>query len=350
MIKITRHNYESFFIDYIDGSLSAAEQAELMAFLEQNADLAEELEGIRRVMLEAKPNEYGNKEELKRVDHTQLGIKSRVDYLCIAELENDISPKEEEELSTIISKSKENKLAHSLYQKLKLTPDKTISYSQKQSLKRIGIGSISLQTLVRATSVAASLGLLIGIVTLIRVSPVIDSAQIAQQEEFNHQNQTFQEATPQGLDQMAEQELVKGSTHFDMQEAPFHQTPEYEETTQPTDEQELERVVFNAIAPISTQKLNVENYLANINPNLVDIRTDNKTLDEAIITQEQPPLYAGTSRTIGVFEIAQLGVQRLSDFTGANVNLDGDKDGDGNLKKIHFQTNLFAVSVPIKRK
>ena len=55
-MKINRHNYEKFFIDHIDGALSAADESDLKVFLEQNTDLAEELEKIHSIMLEPKTN------------------------------------------------------------------------------------------------------------------------------------------------------------------------------------------------------------------------------------------------------------------------------------------------------
>ena len=42
-MKITRENYELFFVDYLDNKLSDSNILELMAFLAQNPDLEEEL-------------------------------------------------------------------------------------------------------------------------------------------------------------------------------------------------------------------------------------------------------------------------------------------------------------------
>jgi hypothetical protein len=51
MEKITRHNYESFFLDYLEGELSDELKKELEVFLAQNPDLAEELEEFESVSL-----------------------------------------------------------------------------------------------------------------------------------------------------------------------------------------------------------------------------------------------------------------------------------------------------------
>jgi len=51
MEKITRHNFESFFLDYLEGELSDELKMELEVFLTENPDLAEELEEFESVSL-----------------------------------------------------------------------------------------------------------------------------------------------------------------------------------------------------------------------------------------------------------------------------------------------------------
>ena len=43
-MKITRSNYESWFLDYLEGNLDPLLNAEFQSFLKQNPDLAAELE------------------------------------------------------------------------------------------------------------------------------------------------------------------------------------------------------------------------------------------------------------------------------------------------------------------
>jgi hypothetical protein len=42
-MKIDRNNYEPFFMDYLDGNLTAGEIDELIDFLSKNNDLAKSL-------------------------------------------------------------------------------------------------------------------------------------------------------------------------------------------------------------------------------------------------------------------------------------------------------------------
>ena len=49
---ITRENYEIYFMECMDGNLSAREQAEVEAFLLVHPDLRELLDGMDEVRLE----------------------------------------------------------------------------------------------------------------------------------------------------------------------------------------------------------------------------------------------------------------------------------------------------------
>jgi len=50
-MTINRNNYEAFIIDFIDGNLSPALRDELLVFLNQNPDIADEIDGIDGLIL-----------------------------------------------------------------------------------------------------------------------------------------------------------------------------------------------------------------------------------------------------------------------------------------------------------
>jgi hypothetical protein len=57
MERITRHNYEAFFLDFIEGNLSEAQENGLKQFLKENPDLANELEDFESVSIKPSSDE-----------------------------------------------------------------------------------------------------------------------------------------------------------------------------------------------------------------------------------------------------------------------------------------------------
>ena len=91
-MKINRQNYESYFLDYIEGNLQPVDVAEVILFAEKNPDLAEELNGLEQVRFEPTSEGFVRKVDLKKkeipLDQTQL------DLLLAKEVEGDLSQKE----------------------------------------------------------------------------------------------------------------------------------------------------------------------------------------------------------------------------------------------------------------
>lgn len=127
-MKITKHNYEAYFLDYTEGNLSAEDKRELALFLEQNPGLKNELEEYEAVSLTANNVLFEGKEHLKKSVYT--------DETLVAYLENDLSPKERTELEKDITKHPYLKQEIDLYKKTILVPNETIVYEHKEKLKK----------------------------------------------------------------------------------------------------------------------------------------------------------------------------------------------------------------------
>ncbi len=127
---INEHNYEAYFIDYMEQNLNAEEVAELLLFLEENPGLKAELEEFEMVELTPKETSFELKNSLKQT----INSESADDFM-IASVEGIGTAEDEKELAEYVSSSDEAKKLYSRYQNTKLVAP-AIVFPNKPKLKR----------------------------------------------------------------------------------------------------------------------------------------------------------------------------------------------------------------------
>ena len=129
-MSINKHNYEAFFLDYSEGSLSAEKVAELLLFLEENPLLKEELENFDLLELDSTVDVSFNKEFLKIPIN-----QDNVEEFIIGSIEGVNSQVDEQELIDYVNENKESKRLFKSYKNTILAVPDTI-FPNKSSLKR----------------------------------------------------------------------------------------------------------------------------------------------------------------------------------------------------------------------
>lgn len=94
-MKINQHNYEHYFLMYIDNELSATERAEVSDFIMQHPNYANKLQELQQLKLSPDTLIYENKFSLYKL--------SEQDEQCIAYLENEMTKEEKESFESEIS-------------------------------------------------------------------------------------------------------------------------------------------------------------------------------------------------------------------------------------------------------
>ncbi len=137
-VDINRSNYESFVIDYLDGTLSAIQSSYFVEFLENNPDIAEEIAGLNETVIQPDNISYKSKDQLKKKSLVSTSGINEGNYeeVFIAHLEGDLSPKQELELNTFLSKNTSLISEFEISKNLKLEADTRISYDKKDELKK----------------------------------------------------------------------------------------------------------------------------------------------------------------------------------------------------------------------
>ena len=153
MSKVNIHNYEAFYLDYLEGNLNKADTETLFRFLDKNPQLKNDSEDIAATKLHVNLNIKINKEPLyQNIDESNIE-----DYI-IASIENEIEAGTEDaiELENYLTKSLAAKALATRYQKTILSKP-IISYPDKRNLKK----NVSLAYyLTPIVSVAASIVML----------------------------------------------------------------------------------------------------------------------------------------------------------------------------------------------
>jgi hypothetical protein len=133
-MKITRSNYEGWFIDFLDGNLGPSLMGEFQAFLKENPDLAAELEMVDSPILEAnKEIRFDSKHELKKaIESYEIDFEEQ----AVAYHEGDLSSSERIKFEATLSENTDKDEKARQFGKLKLIADKSIVYPAKKQLKK----------------------------------------------------------------------------------------------------------------------------------------------------------------------------------------------------------------------
>ncbi len=165
-MKITRKNYEAYFLDYREKNLTPDQVTELFVFLEQNPDLREEFESFENIsILPEKKIRFEPKEALKKyalipTDH--IDNKNYDEYL-VRELEGDLTEDESTELKAFMELNPKSKLEFNIYRNAFLKPDMEVRFEGKEKLKKTGFFVIYRREVLYGLSLAASVVILLGI-------------------------------------------------------------------------------------------------------------------------------------------------------------------------------------------
>lgn len=142
-MNITRHNCESFFLDYYEKILSPVEVAEVLFFLEENPDLKEVFEEYEAVFLEYEKVNFPDRESLKKkYNREELDLilsseinKTNCEQFFVASIEGLLSETQNQRLNLFLIQYPELVKEFELFQKCKLSAEH-VSFRDKSLLKK----------------------------------------------------------------------------------------------------------------------------------------------------------------------------------------------------------------------
>jgi hypothetical protein len=133
-MNINQHNYEEFFLLYVDGELSATDKLAVEQFVQANPGLAIELEMLQQVQLADESIVFGDKNSLFRNEATEIGLNNYEEQFLLY-VDNELNAVEKEKVETFVLQHPAVQDSFTLLKKTKLEAEQVL-FPDKQSLYR----------------------------------------------------------------------------------------------------------------------------------------------------------------------------------------------------------------------
>jgi hypothetical protein len=348
-MKITRDNYESFFIDYFEGNMPESTIDQFLDFLNQNPDLKEELHLFEEVNL---PEEHIVFQEKKQLHKNEAEETRRLENIAIAYLEGDWDADENKTIEDYLSANPEFKREYDLIAKTQLKPDLGIKYPDRQKLYRKSSATIVMNWTARTAAVVI---LIWGIHSVIPTQnntlpekAIQKLAEVSPKPALSWKNEgsgkTFQRTVNPAKNKP--EIFSKHEKAKTIQEKIAVKYKEKESTNpEPTDRK---TAMLASLSPIQAQlEYPTENHLAfphSGNPMKINEPKHVMTIDEFLASRAKKVSKEGL---FSVQRIARLGLNLASELSGERI---GYQTKDGKITSVEFESKLMAFSIPLEKK
>jgi len=361
-MKPDRSNYEIWFIEWLDGNLKPDQVEELKAFLTRNPDLQEEFNELSQVCLEPSDVIFTRKKDLFRAAGSYT--EAQFEKLCIASLENDLTPEQEVELKDIVDHEEGKRELFELYQKLKLKP-LPVSYKGKSTVMKITAEQRILRWSFAVVGAAAAIAL------LIVLEPLAPS---------NVKNET----------QPTAQNIIKDTLFIERKSPVINKEPEIPADNTPAISGKINSISETRIAEPNLELAEI--FDNNLSDSTVDLRKSESlsavsmTIPEDILVSTNelsakelvaynpgftPPLTdekenegrgfarffherilkdtTAVTKPVESYDLAKAGITGLNKLLGWEMSLQKNTDENGDIKSFYFSSRLLKFKAPVKK-
>lgn len=181
-MNITRHNYEEFFLLYIDNELNSSDRKAVEEFVAMNPDLKEELMMLEDTVLPSdKEASLGDKSFLYRhASTTELVNDSNYEEYFVLYGDDELTNEEKAATELFVYKNPQHQVAFELIQKVRYKADSSVIFPDKQSLYRSEKDEKVIVFRWWRVAVAAAVLLFLGISAWIYISTPKNESSLAE--------------------------------------------------------------------------------------------------------------------------------------------------------------------------
>lgn len=136
-MNITRHNYEEYFILYLDNELGSEERRQVELFVQENADLKEELGWLLQSRLVADDTlVFDNKEQLMKTSVAESISTTNYEEWLLLYTDNELTADQKTTVEKFVAGHPAIQEELALLQKTRLDPEQAIFFPNKELLYR----------------------------------------------------------------------------------------------------------------------------------------------------------------------------------------------------------------------
>ncbi len=136
-MNITRHNYEEYFLLYVDNELNIAQRKAVETFAEENPDLRAELIMLQQSVLPADNTVFTGKHNLlKNTTAPNPVNETNCEEYFIQYADDELTNEQKDQVEQFVYRNPQHQAAFELWQQVKLMPDTSIAYPDKYALYR----------------------------------------------------------------------------------------------------------------------------------------------------------------------------------------------------------------------
>jgi hypothetical protein len=345
---ITRDNYETYFVDYLDGNLPEDQIDQFLDFLKQNPDLKEELHLFEEVVLPEEKLVFHEKEQLRKSTSDET---LRFENKAIAYLEGDMDIHESKAFGSYLTQHPALQNEYKQFEKTRLVPDLSVQYAAKSKLYHKPVRTVVMNWVARAAAVVA---LVWGINSLIQTPNKPELAQnkieLSAAKPEKIQPETSVKPASPATTSIQEKEKVREKISPIKTKESNGFVQQKEEKKQPVTEKETTEAPLQLaeILPINAKIETVKDL------RLAVKQTNNITrINEAqrvVSVEEFLAMRAKKVGKEGLFSaqrLARLGLSVASEISGERI---GYTEKDGKITSVEFESKLMAFSIPLEKK
>lgn len=350
-MNINRDNYESYFLDYMEGRLSQEEKETFERFLKFNPDLEKEMDSIRLLKIPVEEISFPGKDKLKKEIPTAEHAfnPDQFDLFCIAYLEGDLTEKQRSSMEKYMV---ENPSAREILEKFRLAhlPPETIEYPDKQSLRRKPSRVIDWR-IFAPVAAAAALAFFFFIgpgedTAPVEVATIVEPEQKAEtpEEKVVEEKASDTSYKPATLNVIRTKSAPVPVSDY-KPEAKDQNTGNEKNSNAQTDRQRIagnqlippqfnspvesyDRITLRAVAPpeVNSRSLSL--------PDLARYQIQRAT---SVVEEEDDLL----------FNLASAGIKELNKRVGTESRLLASRDEEGDISGIQFRSRFFKLTTPL---